>query len=569
MPSPQQETTKNRSLFNIAGDILRATGIAGLIWKFMTYLMTHQRSLLVMFVVLPLSLAFDFYNAALNWYNIHVKSSPKDHQKRVSRIQNRVQEWINAGKPTPMCTARPGWLTASPRHASYKNQMWTVNLNLTDILELDLANNTVKVEPMVTVKMLLDYLLPRGVTLPVVPEMDELTIGGLVSGYGIETTSHVHGLLSDIAIAYEIVLPDASVRRVTRGDKLFHQINWSFGTLGFLTAIELPVIKASRFVRHEYIPIYSKQDIVQTWTKYQTASSPPDFLEGIQFSENEAVICVGHYENEVKPGDVINDVTRWWTPYFFKQCERYLRRHRRGMELIPLKAYYRRHNRSVFWVLQDQIPISNNPLFRLLFGWALPPRVPFLKLIESDEMTKFYETNYVIQDLLVPVEALEETITECERKVAVYPVWICGFKLFNYGDVQGKMRKPKGTKPGEWGHYLDFAIIGPPHAPNYSVEVIPQLEEFLRRVGGYQGSYSYTYQTREEYRQMFDHTIYDQLRSELGGDKAFPESFDKVARNNQYTPTTERQEPRREVLPKDVGTKQQQLAREAVHAKEE
>ena len=43
---------------------------------------------------------------------------------------------------------------------------------------------------MVSIGELNDYLIKRGWMLPVVPELDELTIGGLVMGGGIETTSH-------------------------------------------------------------------------------------------------------------------------------------------------------------------------------------------------------------------------------------------------------------------------------------------------------------------------------------------------------------------------------------------
>ena len=39
-----------------------------------------------------------------------------------------------------------------------------------------------------------DYLIKRGWTLPVVPELDDLTIGGLVMGGGIESTSHRYGI---------------------------------------------------------------------------------------------------------------------------------------------------------------------------------------------------------------------------------------------------------------------------------------------------------------------------------------------------------------------------------------
>ena len=45
-------------------------------------------------------------------------------------------------------------------------------------------------EPMVTIGELNDYLIKKGWMLPVVPELDDLTIGGLVMGGGIETTSH-------------------------------------------------------------------------------------------------------------------------------------------------------------------------------------------------------------------------------------------------------------------------------------------------------------------------------------------------------------------------------------------
>ena len=37
-------------------------------------------------------------------------------------------------------------------------------------------------------------LVKSGLTLPVVPELDTLTIGGLLMGGGIESTSHKHGL---------------------------------------------------------------------------------------------------------------------------------------------------------------------------------------------------------------------------------------------------------------------------------------------------------------------------------------------------------------------------------------
>ena len=61
---------------------------------------------------------------------------------------------------------------------------------MNNIISLDTEKRTVRVEPMVTIGILNDYLIKLGWTVPVVPELDDLTIGGLVMGGGIETTSH-------------------------------------------------------------------------------------------------------------------------------------------------------------------------------------------------------------------------------------------------------------------------------------------------------------------------------------------------------------------------------------------
>ena len=57
---------------------------------------------------------------------------------------------------------------------------------------------------MVTIGQLNDFLIHRGWTLPVVPELDDLTIGGLIMGAGLETTSHKYGLFQNLATEFEV-----------------------------------------------------------------------------------------------------------------------------------------------------------------------------------------------------------------------------------------------------------------------------------------------------------------------------------------------------------------------------
>lgn len=70
---------------------------------------------------------------------------------------------------------------------------------------------TIRVEPMVTIGELTRYLIPRNYTLPIVPELDDLTVGGMINGCGIESSGHKYGLFQHTCVSYEIVIPNGKL----------------------------------------------------------------------------------------------------------------------------------------------------------------------------------------------------------------------------------------------------------------------------------------------------------------------------------------------------------------------
>ena len=76
-----------------------------------------------------------------------------------------------------MCTARPGWMAVSFRVGKYKKELHNVNVNLIDVLEIDEKKKVIRVEPLATMGQITAVLNPLGWTLPIVPELDDLTIG--------------------------------------------------------------------------------------------------------------------------------------------------------------------------------------------------------------------------------------------------------------------------------------------------------------------------------------------------------------------------------------------------------
>ncbi len=73
-----------------------------------------------------------------------------------------------------------------------------------DVLEIDTDAKTVRCEPLVTMGQLTHTLDRLGWTIPIVPELDDLTVGGLVMGTGIETSSHKFGLFQHICTSFEV-----------------------------------------------------------------------------------------------------------------------------------------------------------------------------------------------------------------------------------------------------------------------------------------------------------------------------------------------------------------------------
>ena len=50
----------------------------------------------------------------------------------------------------------------------------------------------------------------------------------------------------------------------------------------------------------------------------------------------------------------------------------------------------------------------------------------------------------------------------------------------------------------------------------------------------FQMLYADSYMTKEEFREMFDHSLYDTMRHKLDCSKAFPEIYEKTCRTARY-----------------------------------
>ena len=122
---------------------------------------------------------------------------------------------------------------------------------LSGVLSVDPAGGTAEVLAMTTYEDLVDALLPHGVMPLVVPQLKTITIGGAVTGLGIESSSFRNGLPHESVREIDILTGDGRVVTATPTGPhadLYHGFPNSYGTLGYALRLVIDVQPVRPFV---------------------------------------------------------------------------------------------------------------------------------------------------------------------------------------------------------------------------------------------------------------------------------------------------------------------------------
>ena len=516
----------------------------GFAWQFR--LAAALRTPVLVFVVVPMSFSLWVYRTARLWYyGAPVDESVTGHDERVQEVVDQIVAWDAAGRKQRMRTARPNWAAMSLKLGSNKassHQVRTHHLNR--ILKVDEEAMTLRAEPGVTMGDITSLLMPKGMALLLQIEMEAITIGGLSMGLGMEANSHNVGWFQETVVEFEIVTAESPprVRRITKENDpdLFYALPHSVGTLGFLVSVTVKLTRIKPYVHVHYIMTKSAKQLQDTMTRLSEADGdaaaagmpgvPTGFLEATVYSKHTAVVQCGEMvEEPTKPEEraKINGINWWWKPFYFRWLETLLHQgHETYDEYIPLKHYYHRFTRSIFWEIEDMIPFANHPLYRFFWGWMGAPEVSLLKLFQGPVIRKNSVNAHVVQESCMPVRMLEEGLDKFEEWWDIYPLLLFPLRTYDRGihsgflNPHGRNLAPK--KGANWGIWVDLAAYGTPKVVREGGDFDPKkfvrkFEHWTRDAGGWAPYYTDIFCTRKEYRQMFDHVPAAPLESRLKG----------------------------------------------------
>src|SRR5271157_6458847 len=168
---------------------------------------------------------------------------------------------------------------------------------LTNVISVDPDSRTADVAGMCTYEDLVTATLPYGLSPFVVPQLKTITLGGAVTGLGIESASFRNGLPHESVLEMDILTGTGEILTASADNHadLFRGFPNSYGTLGYSVRLKIELEKVKPFVALRHMRFNSLTDLVSAMDRITDTGGfdgvPVDYLDGVVFAADESYLC--------------------------------------------------------------------------------------------------------------------------------------------------------------------------------------------------------------------------------------------------------------------------------------
>ncbi|NLG56117.1 MAG: FAD-binding oxidoreductase, partial [Rhodococcus sp.] len=144
---------------------------------------------------------------------------------------------------------------------------------LTGVISVDPQARTADVQGMCTYEDLVDATLAFGLAPTVVPQLKTITLGGAVTGLGIESTSFRNGLPHESVLEVDVLTGSGDIITATpEGEHadLFWGFPNSYGTLGYSTRLRIQLEPVARYVTLRHLRFETLEELEATMDRIVT-----------------------------------------------------------------------------------------------------------------------------------------------------------------------------------------------------------------------------------------------------------------------------------------------------------
>ena len=390
-----------------------------------------------------------------------------------------------------------------------------------NVLHVDPEAGVIEVEGMTPYAKLVEESLKHGVMPSVVPQLKSITIGGAVTGCGIESSSFRYGLVHETADELEVLLPDGSTVVCTPTNEhsdLFFGFPNSYGTLGYALRIKVKALPVKRYVQLTHLrysePTGYFRDL-QRWCD----TADVDFVDGVVFGRSEMYLTLGRF---VDDAPYVSDYT--YGRIYYRSIRE------RDTDYLTTSDYIWRWDTDWFWCSKNLG--AQNPLLRRLYGRKRLNSVTYTKIMRWNSRVGLtralnrvlgVHAESVIQDVELPIENCVEFFNFYHDTVRFLPVWICPTRAYR-SDVQFDLYRLDPRKLYVNFGFWDVIRSRTPLAPGFHNR---QIEHKVRELGGMKSLYSDSYFTTEEFWRIYHREAYERLKRRYDPAQRLPDLYTK------------------------------------------
>lgn len=387
---------------------------------------------------------------------------------------------------------------------------------LTGVLGVDPQTRTADVAGMCTYEDLVAATLQYGLSPLVVPQLKTITLGGAVTGLGIESASFRNGLPHESVLEMDVLTGAGELITVSPNQhpNLYRAFPNSYGTLGYSTRLRVELEPVAPFVALRHIRFRSLTAMVAAMERIidtgGTDGVAVDYLDAVIFSATESYLCIGMLTTA---GGPVSDYTGQDIYYHS------IRHDGAGVEgagkedRLTIHDYFWRWDTDWFWCSR---PFGvQNPRLRRFWPRRFRRSSVYWKLIAADQRFGIVDRiehhkgrpprERVVQDVEVPLARACEFLEWLLANVPIEPIWLCPLRLRDQTGWPLYPIQPDQTyvNIGFWSSVPADATEG---ATNRTIEAkVSELD-------GHKSLYSDSFYPREEFAELYGGELYNTVK---------------------------------------------------------
>ncbi len=401
---------------------------------------------------------------------------------------------------------------------------------LTNVISVDSEARTADVAGMCTYADLVAATLPYGLSPLVVPQLKTITLGGAVTGLGIESASFRNGLPHESVLEMDILTGAGGLITASADQHadLFRAFPNSYGTLGYSTRLRIALEPVAPFVALRHIRFHSLPEMIAAMERIIDTGGhdgvPVHYLDGVVFSADESYLCVGN--RTTTPGPV-SDYTG--QRIYYRSIQHDAGGDGVKEDRLTIHDYLWRWDTDWFWC--SRAFGAQNPRLRRWWPRRYRRSSVYSKLIATDRRFGIADRiekrngrpprERVVQDVELSVERTGEFLEWFLNNVPIEPIWLCPLRLRDHEGWPLYPIRPDRT-------YVNIGFWSSVPAGDGEGATNRSIEAKVSALDGHKSLYSDSFYTRDEFDQLYGGETYNTVKKTYDPDSRLLDLYAKA-----------------------------------------